>query len=200
MMRVGLLGGTFDPIHFGHLLIAERAREALALDEVWFLPAQNPPHKLDRIISPAAQRVEMLKLAIVGNERFVVSDADLQSEEPSYTATLVKTLAGAHPDIRFWFIAGADSLRDFHTWHTPEVILQHVRLAIADRPGIDVSDHDLDAVPRLRERTDRFTSPLMELSSTDIRSRVAVGDSIKYMTPDAVTDFIHAERMYLRQS
>jgi len=194
--RIGVLGGTFDPIHTGHLIIASHAADALALDIVLFMPAQTPPHKLERVISPAEHRTAMVKRAIAGDERFAFSALDLGLGEPSFTADLIERLAADHPDSELYFIAGADSLRDFPTWHEPARILQHTRLAIAARPGIEITPAVLSAVPHLRERTALFDSPLIEISSTAIRERARAGRSIRYLVPDAVADYIGEHGLY----
>jgi len=194
--RLGLLGGTFDPIHLGHLIIAEHAVEELALDRVLFVPAQTPPHKLGRAILPARHRVAMVKLAIEGNDRFAFSDLDLRSEMPSYTSELVSRLHEARPGTEILFIAGADSLRDFPTWHEPETILAHASLAIARRPGVTIEPSMLMALPGMRSRVRVFESPLIEISSSAIRERVHQGKSARYLVPDSVEAYIRNHGLY----
>lgn len=194
--RIGLLGGTFDPIHLGHLIIASYAADELGLDEVMFLPAQTPPHKLDETISPTGDRLAMLEMALEGDDRFSISDADLRTGAPSYTSDLVARLSETMPEAQLFFIAGADSLRDFPTWHQPTVILRYVDLAIATRPGVQITEHMLDAVPGLRDRVSLFPSPLIDISSTTIRERARRGASIRYLVPERVHRYIQERGLY----
>jgi len=196
LKRIGVLGGTFDPVHLGHLIIASHAADTLALDIVLFMPAQTPPHKRERIVSPIDHRVAMVKLAIAGDARFAFSGLDLTTDEPSYTADLVERLAGAHPGSEIFFIAGADSLRDFPTWYQPERILRHARLAIAGRPGVTIDGRMLNAMPNLRNRTSIFESPLIEIAATAIRDRVRAGKSIRYLVPQPVEHYIAEHGLY----
>jgi nicotinate-nucleotide adenylyltransferase len=195
--RIGILGGTFDPIHIGHLIIASHAAEALNLGSVLFMPAQSPPHKRGVAITDAHHRVAMVTLAIAGDTRFSLSDQDLRTGAPSYTADLVERLASTHPSSEIFFIAGADSLRDFPTWLEPQRILRHARLAIAARPGVEISDAMKDAIPNLRDRTSLFDAPLMEISATDIRQRVRGAKCIRYLVPEPVESYIRDHGLYL---
>ncbi|MGB3330499.1 MAG: nicotinate-nucleotide adenylyltransferase, partial [Thermomicrobiales bacterium] len=193
---LGIFGGTFDPIHIGHLAVAERACDELGLDGVVFVPALQPPHKPHRIISPIEDRVEMLRLAIQGNPRFSWSDVDMRPDEPSYTVSMLERMRDQFPGTELSFIVGEDSLRDFATWHEPERILELARLVVADRPGIDVDESVYAEVPRLRSRVVRFAAPLLEVSSTDLRRRVAEGYSIRYLVPERVFEYIRQRGLY----
>ncbi|MGC4106105.1 MAG: nicotinate-nucleotide adenylyltransferase [Thermomicrobiales bacterium] len=193
---LGIFGGTFDPIHIGHLAVAERACDELGLDGVVFVPALLPPHKPHRIISPIADRVTMLELAIQGNPRFSWSDVDMRPDEPSYTVSMLERMKERYPDTELSFIVGEDSLRDFASWHEPGRILDLTRLIVADRPGVDVDESIYAHVPRLRERVVRFPAPLLEVSSTDLRKRVAGGYSVRYLVPTAVFAYIGEHRLY----
>ncbi|HEV2073649.1 MAG TPA: nicotinate-nucleotide adenylyltransferase [Thermomicrobiales bacterium] len=195
--RLGILGGTFDPIHIGHLIIASYASEAIGLGRVLFMPAQTPPHKSRGDISPAEHRVAMVNLAIAGDDRLELSDFDLRSDGPSFTSDLLARVHREHPSEELFFIAGADSLRDFPTWNEPQVILKHAHLAIASRPGTVVTDAMLAAVPDLRNRSTLFESPLIEVSSSGIRDRVRKGAAIRYLVPDEVQRYIRDRRLYL---
>lgn len=196
MSRIGILGGTFDPVHHGHLIMASYAAHDLALDRVLIMPAQTPPHKLGKTISPAEDRVAMVRLAIVPDSRLELSTLDLQSSEPSYTATLLNRAQAQHPGDELVFIIGADSLRDFPTWYRPDLIVQQAGLAIARRPGIEIDESMLDAVPGLRERSTVFTSPLIDISSTDIRDRVQAGKPITWLVPPSVEQYIIRHSLY----
>jgi nicotinate-nucleotide adenylyltransferase len=194
-MRVGVLGGTFDPVHIAHLVIAEHAREELSLDLVLFIPAGDPWRKSHREITPAHHRLEMLKLAIAGNDAFGVSDLELRRDGPTYTADTLATLAGERLDDAFWFIVGADALADLPNWHEPGRIVKHARLAVAPR---DVQEANVvaEGVAEFRDRIDLFHAPRMEVSSTDIRARVKAGRSIRYLVPEAVRGYIADHRLY----
>ncbi len=196
LKRIGILGGTFDPLHLGHLIIASHAADGLDLDQVLFMPAQIPPHKLDLVITDTAHRVEMVQRGIRDDDRFAVSDLDLRRDAPSYTSELVARLAKELPGTALHFIAGADSLRDFPTWHEPREILKHAELAIAARPGTSITDEMLESVPTLRTRTRIFESPLIDISSTTIRNRVHHGRSIRYLVPADVETYIEEHGLY----
>lgn len=197
--RLGILGGTFDPIHYGHLIIASYAAEALDLNTVWFMPAQTPPHKIGQDISPVEDRVEMVKLAIDDDDRFDFSDFDLQRNKPSMTADLLERVAMEMPEFELLFIAGADSLIDFPTWNDPQQILHRAQLAVAKRSGATIEDKVFDPIPNFRERTVVFDSPIVEISSTDIRERMSDNKSIRYLLPPAVETYILEHGLY-RQS
>jgi len=180
----------------GHLIMAERAADELRLDRVLFVPAQTPPHKLGHLILPVHHRVAMVQLAIQGNDRFAFSDLDLRSGTPSYTSELLASTHELYPQADLFFIAGADSLRDFPTWHEPETILAHATLAVSHRPGIVIDDAMLDALPELRSRVALFNSPLIEISSSDIRDLATDGRSIRYLVPESVDAYIRNNHLY----
>ena len=194
-MRVGVLGGTFDPVHLAHLVIAQRACETLSLDTVLFIPAGEPWRKSQREITVAHHRLEMLKLAVAGNDAFGISDVELRREGPTYTADTLEALAGERLDDEFWFIVGADALADLPNWREPARIVKHARLAAAPR---DVQDANVLAqgVREFRDRIDLFAAPRLEISSSDIRARVAAGMSIRYLVPDAVGRYIAEHQLY----
>jgi len=199
-MRIGIFGGTFDPIHNGHLLLAEQCREQAALDEVWLIPAGSPPHKEATGITAGKQRREMLEFAIAGNPSFVIQDLELHRDGPSYTVDTLQQLKESHPTADFFLIIGADSVRDFHTWREPEAILEQAHLIGVNRPNI--------SLPDLSNLTDKLgdtvitkiswvTMPGIDLSSTDIRQRIRENKSVRYMMPRAVEVYIHNNRLYL---
>lgn len=195
-LRIGLLGGTFDPVHLGHLIMAERAAEELGLDRVLFVPAQTPPHKRGRVILSARHRVAMVQLAIAGNDRFAFSDLDLRSATPSYTSELLVRASSFFPNADLSFIIGSDSLRDFPTWHDPATILTYATLAVARRPGVIIGDAMFDAVSGMRSRTRVFDTPLIDISASDIRARVHRGSSIRYLVTDSVRSYIQEHELY----
>ncbi len=207
-MRLGIFGGTFDPVHYGHLLLAESCREQLRLDEVWFLPAAVPPHKQERALAPATDRVEMLELAVGGHDAFRVNTYEIERGGISYT---VDTLAHFHeldPGRELFFLMGADSLRDLVTWREPARICQLavpvvVRRALGPEAAGDVNEISFEslaplvAAARLEViRGCRVEMPRVDLSSSDLRQRVAERRSIRYQMPRAVEKYIEAHGLY----
>lgn len=199
--KIGLLGGTFDPVHIAHLHVAACALHELGLDEVRFVPAGAPPHKPDRAVSPPLDRLQMLELATAGTPRLEVDPIDLAAHAPSYTSELLERVRARHPDDALWFIIGADSLSEFHTWHEPERIIATARLAVAVRPGWDV-DAALHSspVPALAERVDRFPTVPIDLSATLIRERIAADQPVDWLVPAPVLDHIRSGGLYRRPS
>jgi nicotinate-nucleotide adenylyltransferase len=195
-VKIGILGGTFDPVHIAHLVIAESAREQLALDQVLFIPAGVPWRKSDRTITGAEHRLAMLELAVQDNDAFGISDIELRRDGPSYTADTLEALAGERLDDAFWFIMGADALADMPNWRDPERIIKHARLAVGNRP------YEAGAEPALADgimgRIDRFECPALEISSTDVRDRVGASRSIRYLVPDSVEEYIRGHALYRR--
>lgn len=196
--RIGVLGGTFDPIHIAHLAIAEDARTQLGLDKVVFVPAGLPPHKMDIHVSPVEHRLAMVKLAIAGNPHFEVSRVDIDRFGPCYT---VDTIALLHeewgPDVEIYFIMGSDSLADLLTWHRPDRLIRLCRLVAVDRPGYQVDMAELErCLPGVSQRIVFINSPQLDISSTDIQRRVRAGESIKYQVPEAVERYIYEHGLY----
>jgi nicotinate-nucleotide adenylyltransferase len=197
--RIGIMGGSFDPIHVAHLIIAESVLEALSLDLVLFVPAGSQPLKRDKCVLPAEHRVAMVELAIAGNPHFALSRVDVDRPGPSYTVDTVAALRQEWrgPGVEMWFIVGADSLSTFPRWRDPSGILAHVRLVVVRRPGVEPDMLTLSAaLPQLQERLDWIDAPLIDVSGTDIRRRVAAGLSIRYRVPDTVRDYIEANGLY----
>ena len=199
MPRIGIMGGTFNPIHTGHLIIAQQTLVELALDKVWFMPAGNPPHKDTPVIDGELRR-RMVELAIEGNSDFELFDHELKKTRPSYSAMTMTELDEAYPENEFYFIMGADSLMDFHKWYHPEVICAHTKLVCADRNNI--SDDMLEAEKK-RLETDLgatiylIDTPQIEISSSDIRDRLKdKPSSVRYMLPEKVYDFIIRNHLY----
>ena len=202
--RLGVLGGSFDPIHFAHLLMADTVREALGLDRVLFMPAAQQPLKRGKPATPAEQRAAMVQLAIAGNPYFALSTVDLDRTGPSYTADSMERLReewGGPQQVAMWFIIGTDSLLTMPQWREPGRILAHTRLAVIQRPSSSTdaagSMDGLEAqVPGIKAAIDWVPAPLMEISSTDMRERVRTGRSIRYRTPDAVCEYIESHSLY----
>ena len=193
------MGGTFDPIHFGHLAIAEAAREEFNLRQVLFIPANIPPHKRERNIICAAKRLTMVKLATADNEYFEVSDIELKRPGLSYTVdTLTELKCGQYTDAEFYFIIGTDSAEEFATWHEPEQILAKCHIIVTSRPGTEFKAEHLAAElgEKVYEKIHCLTTPQLEISSTDIRRRLREGKSVRYLLPEAVRKFIYREGLY----
>lgn len=197
-MRVGVLGGTFDPIHIGHLVAAEEVRAQLRLDRVVFVPAGLPPHKLTEHVSSVAHRLAMVKLAIASNPYFTVSRVDIDRFGPCYTVDTIELLRDEWGgNIELYFILGSDSLADIVTWHQPERLIRLCRLAVMERPGYRVDVEELERLlPGITSRIHFINSPQLDISSTDIQKRVRQGLPIKYQVPEAVEDYIYEHELY----
>jgi len=196
--RVGVLGGTFDPIHHGHLVAAQEVLHALALDCVLFVPAGNPPHKPARPISAAHHRVAMVSLAIAGRPGFQLSRVDVERPGPHFT---FDTLTILHErwgtGTRFFFIVGTDSLAELFTWHRPEGIVALADLAVVERPGAGANLEALEArLPGLGSHLHWVNMPLLQISSTNLRSRVRLGRPITFLVPQPVEDYIVEHGLY----
>lgn len=198
-MRIGIFGGTFDPIHLGHLLLAENCRESCALDQVVFVPCALSPHKQDREPTAGAVRLEMLRLATGGNEFFSVSEVEIQRGGISYSVDTLESIQQGHPQAELFFLMGADSLAQFHLWKRPDRICQLATLVVIQRPGNEPPVLDTGAFsprPTHDVRMLRCEAPLIDISSSDIRRRVSSGRSIRYRTPRGVEEYIRANRLY----
>ncbi len=197
-MRIGVLGGTFDPIHYGHLILAEEARVCLSLARVLFVPAKDPPHKLGQPYSPAAGRLRMVELAVAGNPCFEVSLVDLERPSPSYTVDTLACLQEAlGPEAELYFLMGVDSLANILTWHDPPGIVARAHLAVALRPGYSADLQALErALPGLTARTHFLTIPEVGISAHDLRRRVSLGLPIRYQVPECVEAYIREQGLY----
>ena len=199
--RIGILGGTFDPPHLGHLLIAETARVALGLESVLFIPAGEPWLKSGQRITPATHRLRMVQLAVADNPDFCVCDCEVRRSGASYTVDTLRELRGAYPDSAEWyFIVGSDVLDQFYLWKEPEGILELCRLAVIERPG-----GPDDGVAALSERfPDAVASgavvsvagPRVDFSASELRRILAEGQSVRYQVPDAVAEYIKRHDLY----
>lgn len=196
--RIGVLGGTFDPIQIGHLAAAEEARTQLGLDKVVFVPAGLPPHKMDVHVSPAEHRLAMVELAIAGNPHFEVSQVDLDRFGPCYTVDTIALLREEWgPDVEIYFIMGSDSLADLLTWHRPDRLIRLCRIAVVGRPGYRVDMGELERwLPGVSQRVVFINSPQLDVSSSEIQRRVWAGESIKYQVPEAVERYIYEHGLY----
>ncbi len=196
-MRLGIYGGTFDPVHYGHLLLAEQCREQLALDAVWFMPAATPPHKRDVAITAANHRMAMLELATAGHPGFHVSPHELERGGASYTVDTLSELREADPSRELVLLIGADSLAELPTWREPDRILELATVAAVNR-GREAAN--LEAVtallPAAAERVVLVQMPGVDLSATDLRGRAGAGRSIRFMTPRPVEEYIRQHGVY----
>ena len=200
----GILGGTFDPVHEGHLALAAEARAVLDLGHVLFVPNADPPHKQDQRVTPSMHREAMVSLAIEGRPGFVLSRIELERPGPSYAVDTVADLAGqSRADGRPepWFVLSAEVLDDFHTWRQPERVLDLCRIAVAPRPGAEPLDQSW-VTQHYPGREDRFAflpGPELDIAATDIRERVARGEPIDTLVPDSVASYIAAQGLYLAE-
>jgi nicotinate-nucleotide adenylyltransferase len=199
-MRVGIFGGTFDPVHVGHLILAERCREDAELDEVWFLPSYQPPHKPDRQVTRFEHRCEMVTLATTGQPLFKVDTVEKDLPPPSYTAETLAELRRRHPGVELYLILGADCLPDFGTWHDPVRVLDQAGLVVVPRPDTDLWTADRLAaavgVTADRVRMRVVNSPLIAVASREIRRRVTDGKTIRFLVPRAVEEFVRERCLY----
>ncbi len=198
-MRVGVLGGTFDPIHIGHLVLGEAARQELKLDRVIFVPAGEPWRKAGRKLTSVENRVAMVQIAIADNAHFALSTIEAERAGPSYTdETLAILKEVSNEDSELFFILGRDTLYDLPHWKDPQRIIAQAWLAIAERPGVVVSPNaELErAVPGITARLAPFAMPALEISSTDIRLRRREGRPIRYLVPAAVEEYIVSHSLY----
>jgi nicotinate-nucleotide adenylyltransferase len=198
-MKVGILGGTFDPIHLGHLLMAESARETLDLRQVLFVPAGDPPHKQELPITPACHRQAMVELALAHNPYFQLCSVDLDRSGPHYSTETVQLIQKRHdlPPELCYFIIGSDSLQDLPTWHRPTELIKICHLAVARRPGASPDLTSLEAsLPGLNDQLTWVEMPLVGISASDIRARVRAGQSIRYHVPDEVRKYIQEHQLY----
>jgi nicotinate-nucleotide adenylyltransferase len=195
--RIGVLGGTFDPVHNGHLYIANALRAALGLERIIWVPAGRPPHKTGQIVSKDRDRLEMLELALAGSATDEISMIDIDRSGPSYTADTLEILAERFTPVRLFFLIGEDSLRDLPTWHDPDRLLRVAELAVAARPGVDA---DLESVarqiPAVQGRVHVVPTDEIAISSSEIRRRVRENQSIRGLVPAPVVAYIRDHELY----
>jgi nicotinate-nucleotide adenylyltransferase len=198
LARVGILGGTFNPPHLAHLVCASQAASQLRLDRVLLTPVAVPPHKEARMDPGPAERLELCRLAVAGDERLEVCDLEIARGGPSYTVDTLRVLHERDPEDHLTFILGGDIALGLPSWHEPEAVLELATLAVAERSGAIRSD----VTERLHEafgdlpRLEFFDMPRIDLSSSDVRRRVASNSSIRYLVPDPVADRIEQKRLY----
>ena len=199
-MKIGIMGGTFDPIHLGHLATAEAVREIFALDEILFMPAARPPHKLDKNVTDERHRLAMTILATRSNKFFRVSDMELKRAGLSYTFDTMNELHKTFgTSTELFFIIGADSLANLSKWHAARELVEKCHFIATTRQGVE---SDFSAAEKFFgaaaiEHIHRVTTPGLEISSTDIREKIRRGRSIKYLVPEAVEEYVLKEGLYL---
>lgn len=193
-LRVGVMGGTFDPIHHGHLVAASEAAHRFGLDEVVFVPTGEPWQKAGRKISPAEDRYLMTVIATAANPRFTVSRADIDRAGPTYTIDTLRDLRGDYPDADLYFITGADALSSIMSWHDWEDMFALAEFVGVTRPGYELTEDMLPA--DVQERVHLLDIPAMAISSTDCRERAAAGRPVWYLVPDGVVQYIAKHRLY----
>ena len=198
-MRLGIFGGTFDPVHYGHLLLAETCREQLKLDEVRFVPAATPPHKVHHQITDGSARADMLSLAVSGYPEFVVDRRELKRKGPSYTVDTLAEFAAEFPHAELYFLTGADSLRDFLSWREPDRILELATLVACNRPGLPELHNEQVAKwvgPEIADHVLTLQMPGADISGSEIRERVRAGRSLRFLMPRAVEVFVIEHGLY----
>lgn len=191
-MKIGIFGGTFDPIHNGHLIIAETVRSDYPLDRILFIPSAQPPHKKENPVSPFETRLNMVARAIEGVDLFECSDIEQRRGGLSYSIQTVQNLIEEHPVDDFYFIIGGDSLVELHTWYQPDQLLSSLPVIVANRPGFDLSG----VRPDWLRQVHIIKTPLIEISSTNLRERVRQGHSIRFQVPENVIACIEQEGLY----
>lgn len=198
--KIGIMGGTFDPIHIGHLILGEAAYEQFGLDEIWFLPAGNPPHKRNRAgRAKNAQRVEMVRRAIASNPHFVLCTKEMKDEGYTYSYRTLEAMRKEHPCTEFYFIIGADSLFYFDEWKNPERICAAAKILVATRDR--AKEKELLAcmernAKKLHGTFLKLDTPNLDVSSHELREWIREGKSVKYYLPDSVISYIQEQKIY----
>ncbi len=199
MKKIGIMGGTFNPIHNGHLFLAENAYEQIGLDQILFMPSKNPPHKAKPEMITDQQRVDMINLAIQNNPHFSISTIELERDGYTYTADTLTLLTKEHNEVRYYFIVGADSLFMMQDWHQPQVIFDLCTVVAAGRDHVDGAKLAAQA-EFLKEQyhadIQLVEMPTMQIASADIRNRVAQNKTIRYYLPEQVAEYINQHKLY----
>jgi nicotinate-nucleotide adenylyltransferase len=197
LKSLGVLGGTFDPPHYGHLALAENARVQLQLDRVLFVPAGQPPHKPNRPTTPAHHRAAMVQAAIADHPAFALSRVDLDRPGPHYTVETLALLRQAYPGADLYFLIGGDGLAEFPTWRDSASIVRQARLAVMQRAGWETDLEALErGIPGIRERVVWLDAPHLDIASTDLRRRVRAGLPLRYLVPPPVEAYVREHGLY----
>jgi nicotinate-nucleotide adenylyltransferase len=196
--RLGIYGGTFDPPHLGHLILAETAADSLNLSRVLFVPAADPPHKKPGDVhAPVEHRLIMVERAIAGNPRFALSRVDVDRPGPHYSVDTLRLLRDEYPAADFVFLIGADSLRDLPGWSRPQELIALAVLGVMSRPDAEPDLDDLERrIPGIRARVEWIAAPRIEIASHRLVEQIAAGRSVRYQVPDAVLDYIQQQALY----
>lgn len=202
-MKIGIMGGTFNPIHLGHLMMTEYIREEMNYDKILFIPTGNPPHKQIDVLD-AEVRMEMVKIAVADNPYFEVSDVEVRKEGISYSVDTVAELKKQYPEDELFFIIGSDILPDLKDWRRFDELARSIRFILAVRPGFESLSRE-EIRGEIRDLHMRYgaeitvvETPRYEISSTDLRNRLASGKSVKYLIPDEVIEYIESRGCYKR--
>jgi nicotinate-nucleotide adenylyltransferase len=188
-IRLGVMGGTFDPIHFGHLVAASEVAHAFDLAKVIFVPTGEPWQK--QTLTPATHRLKMTELAIAGNSHFDISTVDIDRNGPTYTIDTLRDIRAMHPEAELYFITGADAISQIMSWKSIDELWPLAKFVGVTRPG-----HDLNVPKMAQADVSILEIPALAISSTDIRARVKSGKPVEYLLPDAVIDYIHENKLY----
>lgn len=196
-MKLGIFGGTFNPPHIGHLILAETAADTLVLDCVYFVPAAEPPHKVGVPRASVDHRLRMVEIAIAGNQRFRLSRLDVDRPGPHYAVDMVGMFHEQHPGADLYFLMGSDSLRDLLSWDRPQALVERCNIVVMSRPVIP-PDMDMlyAALPLLRDRLISISSPEVDISSTNLVARIRNGQSVRYRLPEEVREYIFQHGLY----
>lgn len=203
MAKIGIMGGTFDPIHNGHLTLGRQAYEEFELDEIWYMPTGQPPHKTDHQVTDIKQRCDMTRLGIEGEKEFRFSDFEVRQAGYSYTARTLKLLREEYPQHEFYFIIGADSLYEIEHWYHPEEVMSQTCLLVARR---EYGEARYSVEKQIRYLTEKYSARIrllhsrrMDISSEELRRWASIGKSIRAYVPEAVADYIEAYHLYQKR-
>lgn len=199
-MRIGIFGGTFDPVHMGHLILAEQCRTQAALDQVWFMPSAHPPHKAGQSVTRFEQRCEMIELAIAGHPAFRVERIEKELPPPSYTSETLAELHRRQPTDEFFLLMGSDGVPDLPGWHEPQRVIERAGLVVVPRPGVMLWTAERLATALAIDASAvrlRFVAcPMIEIASRELRRAIVDGMSIRYMVPRAVEEYVRDRKLY----
>jgi nicotinate-nucleotide adenylyltransferase len=199
MKKIGIMGGTFNPIHNGHLFLAENAYEQIGLDQILFMPSKNPPHKAKPDMITDQQRVDMINLAIQDNPHFDISTIELERDGYTYTADTLTLMMKEQQDLRYYFIVGADSLFMMHQWYQPQVIFDLCTVVAAGRDHVDRARLEAQAEllkGQFHADIQLVEMPTIQIASADIRDRIAQNRTVRYYVPDQVAEYINSHKLY----
>ena len=195
MKKVGIFGGTFDPIHIGHLIAAEQAVYHAKLDEIWFMPALQPPHKMDLEITSVTHRVEMVNRVVQADSKYKLCNIELERNGPSYTLDTMKELRVKYSNVEFYFIIGGDMIKDLHKWYGIEELINIVQFLGLERPGFRYQAKNTKE-DLILQKVKIIPMPQLEISSSLIRDWVKIGRTIRYLVPQDVNEYIREKHLY----